>query len=640
MSEGFSDTPLLDTVDSPADLKSLTYTELETLADEVRKKIISVAATNEGHLAPHLGVVDLTIALHHVFDTKRNPVIWDVGHQCYAHKLLTGRRDSIQNIRKKGGPSGYPKRSESEYDFFGVGHSSTSISAALGAAAAGALQGEHCRPVAIIGDGAMTAGMAFEALAHAGHLGSNLIVILNDNKMSISPNVGALSSYLNRLITGGLYNRAKGDMRGFMEKALGENVTKAAVRLESSVKGFLTPGTIFEEFGFRYIGPIDGHCLPTLVDCLDNLKQIEGPVFFHCVTQKGKGYTPAEKDPLKYHGVTKFDIETGKFVASSGGEQKKKVRKFTDAFADAFIDATRKDERVVGITAAMPTGTGLSKVEEQFPDRVFDVGICEQHAVTFAAGLAAKGLRPICALYSTFLQRGYDQYIHDVCLQDLPVVFAVDRAGAVGEDSPTQQGAFDLSFLRVIPKATVIAPRDDIDTELMLHWALEQPGPVAVRYARGAAPTIGTEEGRDITKGEILREGTDATLLALGPVVQTCIDAAEKLSEEGLSVGVADARWVKPVDAELLEQICGKPIITVEENSIVGGFGSAVMDHFERLGRLHELKIRKLGFPDDFIDHATRPEQLEEIGLDLDSICDEVRVFVGAAKSDSVQRAS
>lgn len=621
----YQNTPILDGIDSPRDLKHLDIEQLKALAQEIRNKIIATASMNGGHLAPHLGVVELTIALHYVFETESDMLVWDVGHQCYAHKLLTGRRDRLPTIRKKGGLSGYPKRCESPYDVFGVGHSSTSISAALGMAVARSLAEQEGRAIAVIGDGALTAGMAFEALSNAGHLNKDLIVVLNDNNMSISKNVGALSAYFNKLITGGLYSRARGDIHTFMERFLGQHVTKAAERLEHSVKGFLMPGTLFEAFGLRYVGPVDGHDLETLVDCLSNLKRGQGPVFFHVVTKKGKGYSYAEDDPLTYHGVQAFDIETGKFQPSGGAS----APTFTSVFADALIDAAKRDSRVVAITAAMPTGTGLSKFEKEFPDRCFDVGICEQHAVTFSAGLATQGLKPVCSIYSTFLQRGYDQLIHDVCLQDLPVVFAIDRAGAVGEDSPTQQGAFDVSFLRLVPGIKVCAPRDDVDLAAMLNWALAESGPSAIRYARGKAPTIGEKDGRDIMHGEILREGSDATLLAIGPVIATCLSVADALQREGYSVGVADARWVKPLDGALLDRLRSAPIITVEENTLPGGFGAGVIEYFADHGGLDDLKIKRLGFPDRFLDHATRDEQLAEIGLDFEGIAASVRELLG-----------
>jgi 1-deoxy-D-xylulose-5-phosphate synthase len=625
--EEFASTPLLDTIERPSDVHRFSMKQLKALAGEIRRKIIATAAENGGHLAPHLGVVELTLALHHVYDTENDLVVWDVGHQCYTHKLLTGRKDQFSSIRRKGGLSGYPRISESRYDAFGTGHSSTSVSAALGMAVARDRLGEKRRIIAVIGDGAMTAGMAFEALAHAGHVGTDLLVVLNDNKMSISPNAGALSAYFSRLITGGLYTRAKGDVQSFMERVLGSNVTKAAQRLEHSVKGLITPGTLFQQLGFKYVGPVDGHDLPTLVDCFSNLKNLGGPVFFHCVTQKGKGYPYAEQNPLKYHGVNAFDIKTGAFRSDgicSGKESP--APNFTDAFADTLVALAQKDERIVGITAAMPTGTGLSKFEEAFPDRMFDVGICEQHAVTFAAGLATRGLRPVCAIYSTFLQRAYDQCVHDVCIQNLPVVFAVDRAGAVGEDSPTHEGAFDLSFLRVIPNMTLLAPRDTADLATMLRWALKQNGPVAIRYPRTRGPLIGEKDERGpITRAQVLREGKDAAILGVGPTLGACLKAALLLETEGVSVQVVDARCVKPLDTEMLDALAPMPIVTVEENALAGGFGSAVLEYFEQKGMMHRVWVRRLGFPDRFVEHSTRDEQIEEIGLDPKTIAAAVR---------------
>ncbi len=620
---------ILERIDAPMDLKALSVEELKALAAEIREIILAKASEHGGHLAPHLGVVELTLAVHYVFDTDQDRLVWDVGHQTYAHKLVTGRREQFHTIRRKGGLSGYPRRDESPYDTFGVGHSSTSISAALGMAVARDRQSQRHKVIAVIGDGAMTAGMALEGLAHAGHVGTDMLVILNDNKMSIAPNVGGLSSYLSRLITAGVYNRAREDIGSFVKRMLGPQLTKAAHRIEHSVKGLITPGSFFQELGFRYIGPADGHDLETLVGLLSNIKDFRGPVLFHCVTQKGKGYPYAEEDPLKYHGVNAFDLQTGQFRASGGESRKVRVRSFTQAFVEALIEEAHKDVRIVGITAAMPTGTGLSEFEKVFPDRVFDVGICEQHAVTFAAGLAAEGQKPVCAIYSTFFQRCFDQYIHDVCLQKLPVVFALDRAGAVGEDSPTQQGAFDISFLRCIPETAILVPRDALDLAAMLRWALAQQSPVVLRYARGQAPTIGAPGERDVSKGEILREGKDATILALGPIIGACLGAAEKLAASGLSVGVADARWVKPIDADLLTKLADGPIITVEENTIEGGFGSAVMEFFEQRGRAHDVRIHRLGFPDRFIEHATRDEQLEEIGLSADRIYRATSAFLG-----------
>lgn len=626
---------ILDKINSADDLKALSMPELEALAQEVREQIIETVNRNGGHLASPLGVVELTLALHYVYDVGRDQLIWDVGHQCYAHKLLTGRRDAFDSLRKAGGISGYPKISESPCDCFGTGHSSTSISAAVGMAVARKLRGEDHHIVALIGDGAMTAGMAMEALCHAGDLGLDLLVVLNDNKMSISPNVGALSRYFNRLITAVPYKRAKEDVASFVKMLLSERTVRRIQDIEKAAKGLITHGAFFQELGFNYIGPVDGHDLPLLIAVLSNLKQMHGPILFHCRTEKGKGLREAERDPLAYHGIKPMAIKQedseGLPRAPEITGPKPSARTFTDAFAKAMIEAAETDPRVVGITAAMPTGTGLAQFAERFPDRCFDVGICEQHAVTFAAGLAVRGLRPVAAIYSTFLQRAYDQLIHDVCLQNLPVVFAIDRAGLVGEDSPTQNGTFDLSFLRAVPNLTVLAPRDDVDTELMLRWALQQDGPVAIRYARGKAPTIGAAENRDVTRGQTLRRGSDATFLAVGPCVEACLAAAETLAEEGWNIGVADARLVKPLDTALLDAIADRPILTVEENTLNGGFGAAVLEHFNSCGRLEDLRVHRIGIPDVFSEQGTREEQLAMHGLNAAGIA----AFARACMADT-----
>ncbi|MFO7976527.1 MAG: 1-deoxy-D-xylulose-5-phosphate synthase [Candidatus Hydrogenedentota bacterium] len=631
------DHPILEHINAPADLKPLSIDQLNVLAQEIRDMIVAKASKHGGHLAPHLGVVELTLALHYVFDTDQDRLIWDVGHQTYAHKLVTGRRELFHTIRRKGGLSGYPRRDESPYDTFGTGHSSTSISAALGMAVARDRQNQKHKVIAVIGDGALTAGMAYEGMAHAGHVGTDILVILNDNKMSIAPNVGAMSSYLSRLITAGVYNRAREDVGMFVKRMLGPNLTKAAHKLEHSVKGLITPGSLFQELGFRYVGPADGHDIETLVGLLSNTKDFRGPVLFHCVTQKGKGYPYAEEDPTKYHGVKAFDIQTGQFRTAKADGKGGQVRSFTKAFVETLIEEAHKDPRIVGITAAMSPGTGLSEFEKVFPDRLFDVGICEQHAVTFAAGLAAEGQKPVCAIYSTFFQRCFDQFVHDVCLQKLPVVFALDRSGAVGEDSPTHQGTFDISFLRCVPGISILIPRDDLDLAAMLRWALKQQGPVVLRYASGQAPTIGTPGERDISKGQILREGKDATILAVGPVIGACLSAAEKLAAVGFSVGVADARWAKPLDTDLLRKLAETPIITAEENTIEGGFGSAVMEFFEQQGRARDVLIHRLGFPDRFIEHATREEQLDETGLTAEAIYRSTSAFLKQHVSEPVK---
>ncbi|MBI2423253.1 MAG: 1-deoxy-D-xylulose-5-phosphate synthase [Candidatus Hydrogenedentes bacterium] len=633
---------LLERINSPRDIKQLSIKELHELASEVRERIISVVNQNGGHLASPLGVVELTLALHYVYDVGTDQLIWDVGHQCYAHKLLTGRRDVFHTIRKQHGISGYPKISESEYDCFGTGHSSTSISAAVGMAAARDRLGLDFNVIALIGDGALTAGMALEGLCHAGHLGTNMLVILNDNEMSISPNVGAFSNYFNRLITAEPYKRAKQDVKSFVQSVLGDRMTRHIQDIEKTVKGYITKGALFQELGVNYVGPVDGHDLPMLIECLSNIKKLQGPILLHCRTDKGKGLKAAEEDPLKYHGVKPLALgsikndEEGNPLPAKQEAAKAPVRTFTDAFTSAMIEAVKKDKRVVAITAAMPTGTGLDKIEEVAPKQFFDVGICEQHAVTFAAGLATQGMRPVAAIYSTFLQRGYDQLLHDVCIQKLPVVFALDRAGLVGEDSPTQNGTFDISFLRCVPGLKIAAPRDDVDTRLLLHWALEQELPVAIRYARGQAPTIGDAENRDITRGEILRHGDDATFLAIGPILKDCLEAATLLEQEGFSVGVADARHIKPLDTGLIDKLLDRPLITVEENTLHGGFGSAILEYAADTRRLHELRILRMGIPDIFSEQATREEQLAVHDLNTAGLAASARSFLKTSTPISV----
>jgi len=622
----------LDSIQSPDDIKSLSHNELDDLATEMRERVIDVVNHNGGHLSAPLGVVELTLALHYVYDIGRDQLIWDVGHQCYPHKLLTGRRDVFDTIRKKDGISGYPKISESEYDCFGTGHSSTSISAAVGMAIARDQLKEDYGVVALIGDGAITGGMALEGLSHAGHLGLDMLVILNDNEMSISPNASALNKYFNRLIVAEPYKRAKEDAGSFVKKMIGNRMTRAIQDIEKSVKNYITKGALFQELGVNYIGPVDGHDLPLLIECLSSIRKMHGSILLPCRTEKGKGLKQAEEDPLKYHGVSPRAIrpseKEGDALPAESEEKAAPTTTFTDAFVEGMLEAGAADDRVVGITAAMPTGTGLNTFEERFPERFYDVGICEQHAVTMAAGMAAKGLRPVAAIYSTFLQRGYDQLIHDVCIQKLPVVFAIDRSGLVGEDSPTQNGTFDISFLRCVPDLQVLAPRDDVDTRLMLLWALKQDGPVAIRYARGKAPTIGTADGRDMDRGEVLREGTDGNFLVVGPCAQACLDASDQLAAAGLSVGVVDARHIKPLDTALVDGLLDRPIITVEENTLDGGFGSAVIEYVEGTGRLHELRIHRVGIPDVFSAQATRAEQLAAHDLDADGLFRRAQAFL------------
>lgn len=631
------ETPILDSLHGPGDLKQLPPDQLDALASELRQRILHTVNLNGGHLASPLGVVELTIALHYCFDAPEDKIIWDVGHQCYAHKLLTGRADRFSALRKKDGISGYPKMCESVYDAFGTGHSSTSISAALGMAMARDRLGLDHHIAAVIGDGAMTGGMAFEALNHVGHLKPKMLVILNDNEMSISRNVGAMAHYFNRMITNRPYKRAKQDVGSFVKSIIGDRMVRTIQDLEKSVKGFITKGGLFQELGLNYVGPVDGHDLPLLIELLNRIKDMDGPVFLHCTTEKGKGLKAAEENPQKYHGVNPMILDTDKGEGDALPAQKTAEsvpaipsKSFTDAFADALVSLGAEDSRIVAITAAMPTGTGLSRFEEHYPNRFFDVGICEQHAVTFAAGLAAEGLRPVVAIYSTFLQRGYDQLIHDVCLQKLPVVFAVDRAGLVGEDSPTQNGIFDLSFLRAVPDLRIAAPRDARDTALLLEWAMAQEMPVALRYARSSAPLIGNEDGRAVDRAEQLRDGRDLVFLTVGPCAAQALKAAELLAGEGIDAAVIDARHIKPLDGAMLDSIAARPIITVEENTLPGGFGSAVLEYFEGRSTQAPVRIKRIGLDDIFGEQATRAEQIDMYGLDGVSLAAHARAFLAA----------
>ncbi len=607
---------ILENINSPKDIKSLSFEQLELLAKEIREKIVSTVLINGGHLASPLGVVELTIAIHYVFDIGNDVLIWDVGHQSYAHKILTGRNHNFDTLRRKDGISGYPRREESPLDFFGTGHSSTSISSALGMAIARDLEKGNNHIIAVIGDGAMTGGMAMEALSHAGHLGTNLLVILNDNEMSIAPNTGALAKYFNRLIMAYPYKRAKEDVGSFVKRIVGERVTRTIQDLEKSVKGFITKGSLFQELGFNYIGPVDGHDLP--------LRHFSGPVLFHCRTEKGKGFKEAEEDPQKYHGVKpkripKSDEEGDGILLTQPVEEIGKS--FTEHFGETICKLAEKDKRIVAITAA---GTGLTEFAEKFPERFFDVGICEQHAVTLAGGFACKGLRPIVAIYSTFIQRAYDQIIHDICLQNLPVIFAIDRAGLVGEDGPTHMGTFDLSFLRLIPNLKICAPRDGFDLEKLLELALLEEGPIAIRYPKAHPTHTGPTEERNFTGADILLSGTDAYLLAVGSKVNTCLKVAEKLQKAGLSIGVIDMRWIKPLDIQILKNLSTPRIFTVEENTLIGGFGSAILEYFNDNHLLEETKIYRFGVPDIFCEHASREEQLKMFGLTVDELSDKI----------------
>ncbi len=627
-------TPLLDQVPDPAALRRLDDAQLRQLADELRAETIDAVSVTGGHLGAGLGVVELTVALHHVFDTPRDRVIWDVGHQAYPHKILTGRRSEIRTLRQPGGLSGFTKRAESEYDPFGAAHSSTSISAGLGMAVGRDLAGGKNNVIAVIGDGAMSAGMAYEAMNNAGATGSRLIVILNDNDMSIAPPVGAMSAYLARLVSGRTY-RSLREIAKYLAERLPRFFHEKAKRTEEYARGFWTGGTLFEELGFYYVGPIDGHNLDHLLPVLRNVRDAEtGPILVHVVTQKGKGYAPAEASADKYHGVVKFDPVTGLQAKAPAN-----APSYTNVFANALIKAAREDEKIVAVTAAMPSGTGLDAFGKEFPGRTFDVGIAEQHAVTFAAGLATEGFKPFCAIYSTFLQRAYDQVVHDVAIQKLPVRFALDRAGLVGADGATHAGAFDVAYLACLPEMVVMAAADEAElTHMVATAAAYDAGPIAFRYPRGEG--VGVEMPQhgvplEIGKGRIVREGTQVALLSLGTRLAECLAAAEQLGQRGLSTTVADARFAKPLDEEMILRLAREHevLVTVEEGS-VGGFGSHVLQLLAREGALDRgLKIRSLVLPDIFQDHNKPEAMYAEAGLDAAGIVGAVEKALGPASA-------
>ncbi len=603
--------PLLEQIDDPAQLRRLSPAELKQLAVELREFMIASVGRTGGHLSSGLGTVELTIALHTVYNTPEDRIVWDVGHQSYPHKILTGRRERMATLRQRNGLAGFPKREESPYDTFGTGHSSTSISAALGMAIAAQQQQSERKAVAVIGDGALTAGMAFEALNHAGDLDANLLVILNDNDMSISPNVGGLSNHLARILSGKLYST----MREGSKKVLGTmpSVWELARRAEEHMKGMVIPGTLFEELGFNYIGPIDGHDIDLLIKTLNNLKSLPGPQFLHIVTKKGKGYAPAEENPCAYHGVSAFDPETGDSLAGKTASPN-----YTSIFSDWLCDMAAVDERLIGITPAMREGSGLVRFSNEYPGRYFDVGIAEQHAVTLAAGLACEGLKPVVAIYSSFLQRAYDQLIHDVALQNLPVLFAIDRGGIVGADGPTHAGTFDLSFLRCIPNMVVMAPADEEECRQMLTTGQNHDGPCAVRYPRGSGPGVATSaelQALPIGKGEIRRQGSRIALLAFGSLLEPALQAAEQLEAT-----VANMRFVKPLDEALVLQLAAEHdiLFTLEDNVIMGGAGSGVAECLAAHGIT--TAIHHLGLPDQFVEQGSREEILSMCGLDKDGI--------------------
>ncbi len=616
---------LLNRIEKPEDVKALTVRELEQLASELRHFIIDTVSQNGGHLAPNLGTVELTLALYSVFSFPEDKLVWDVGHQAYTHKILTGRRDAFKTLRKKGGITGFPNRSESVYDAFGVGHASTSISAALGMALARDAKGEKNQVIAVIGDGALTGGESFEALNNAGDLGTKLIVILNDNEMSIDANVGAMSEYLSRIRIAPQYARAKRDMGSLLMSIphIGDKVYKTASHLKDGVRSVLVPGSLFEEMGFHYIGPIDGHNIALLEEVLASAKEMEGPVLIHIHTVKGKGYKPAEQAPEKFHGVGCFDPSTGKSAKKAGC-----APSYTSVFSKALIDLAKDRPDILAITAAMPSGTGLKAFGQAYPKRFFDVGIAEEHAMTLAAGMAAAGMHPVIALYSTFAQRAYDQLIHDVCLQNLPVTLCLDRAGLVGEDGPTHHGVFDLSYLRQMPNMCVMAPKDEEELRHMLATAIAIEGPAAVRYPRGAGlgvPLTDSLETLPVGKAEVLQEEGDIAFLAVGTMVEKAKEAAAILKEEGIEAAVVNMRFIKPLDTELLGEMARtkKLLITAEENVLAGGFGSAVAEYLADHGI--EVPLLRFGIPDRFIEQGTRRELLSLCGLQPSEMAERIR---------------
>ncbi len=623
---------VIDAINSPDDLKKLDMQELEQLSSEIRKFIISSVSKTGGHLASNLGTIELTLALHYVFNTPTDKIIWDVGHQCYTHKIITGRKDKFHTLRQYKGISGFPKRSESVYDTFDTGHSGTSISCALGLTEARDILGDDYFVIAVIGDGSTTSGLAFEGMNQTGaRKKKKMIVILNDNEMSISPNVGALSEYFSRKAISRRQLRLRESVKSLLEiiPSLGSGMVKFIQKLEEALKGMIVPGMFFEELGYRYVGPLDGNNVPELINTLENVKNLPGPVLVHVLTKKGKGYSPAENYASIYHGAPPFKISTGEF------QKKSTVPTYTEVFGKTMLQLAEQESRMVAITAAMCEGTGLVEFRERYPDRFFDVGIAEQHAVTFAAGLALNGIKPVVAIYSTFLQRALDQVIHDVCLQNLPVVFAIDRAGLVGADGETHQGEFDISFLRYIPNLTFMAPKDEREFQDMLKTALELGGPAAVRYPRrkgwGAPLAEGDFKSLPVGKGEIIREGEDLVMIAIGQMVNHAVEAAERLQKEGISAGVINARFIKPLDKKLIVEAAEKygNVLTIEENVPAGGFGGAAA---EALAEAEcKANIRMMGIPDRFIEHGNQNTLLDSINLNVDGILEQSRKLLNYA---------
>ena len=618
---------ILPLINSPADLRGLTIEQLEQLAREIREFLIESVSKTGGHLASNLGVVELTLILHTIYNTPYDKIIWDVGHQSYIHKILTGRKEKFHTLRQYKGISGFPKTTESIHDCFNTGHSSTSISAALGMARARDLKKEKNSVIAVIGDGALTGGMAFEALNDAGRSPNNLIVILNDNEMSIDKNVGGLSSCLNRVRTEPIYFKVKKDLDIWINKipAIGKQVANTIKKAKGTLKYLMLPGMFFEELGFRYIGPVDGHDMITLKKVLSKAKEMSGPILIHVLTQKGRGYTPAEKSPHIFHGISSFDVETGEIIKD------KNLEDYSAVFGKELMKIAEYNQRVVAITAAMPHGTGLNGFAEKYPDRFFDVGIAEQHAVTLAAGLASEGIKPVFAVYSSFLQRAYDQIIHDVCQQNLPVVFAIDRAGLVGSDGETHQGVFDLSFLNHIPNMTIMTPKDYEELRQMLRFAIDHNGPVAIRYPRGHEKEIGNKKCQpvEIGRAELIQKGNDITIVACGRMVHTAVKVAKELIKFGMTADVINARFIKPLDSKLIVASAEKTknVVTIEDNMVIGGIGSQILNEINEHG-LSGIKVRNFGFPDKFVTHGN-VTQLDSLNkLDYQSIaCEILNVF-------------
>ena len=653
--------PILARVDSPKDLKSLSLSELRGLCRDIREFIVHTVSQTGGHLASNLGSVELTVAIHRVFDAPRDRIVWDVGHQAYPHKILTERKESFRTLRQFGGISGFPNPAESEYDTFVVGHASTSLAAAMGMAKARDLKGEDHHVVAVIGDGAMTGGIAFEAINNASNLPTRIIVILNDNAMSISPNVGGMSRHLSFLRTIPTVRNIKaGTLKALRRIPLvGKRIAKSIDAASESLFYFVTPtreGVMFEEFGFTYLGPFDGHNLKVIIDVLKSAKNWseDGPILVHLHTRKGKGYVPAEGAPTSFHGVGAFDPNIAKVEKVPGKGAEPEKPSYTEVFAEALLELAVTDRRIVAITAAMAEGTGLDKFRDRIPERFFDVGIAEQFAVTFAAGLATQGIKPVAAIYSTFLQRAFDQCIHDIGIQNLPVVFALDRGGIVGSDGATHQGVFDLSYLRMIPNFVVMAPKDENELRDMLHTAIEHDGPIALRYPRGRGEGVEIAKGFrkiPIGKAELLREGNDITLIGIGNMVRTCLEAAERLSESGIEAAIINARFVKPLDRELICEWATKTrrVVTVEENALMGGFGSAVLELLDEMGLLEgsteemegaqrPVEVVRIGLPDRFIEHGSQEELREHYGLTAKDVYEAARSMVGKVRLSVVGR--